>query len=592
MGAEGDPSEKPARPRLPNPRSLWTSSAIPFDICDSLSESPSLGRREADPKRGREINGPFASSHLGVSARRRVLTKVALAMLTVTGTFLLDTTPALAFGINQFAVSPTPSSPNDITMGSDGNLWFTDALNNAIGRILPGPGTVTEYTVQTANAGVSNIALGSDGNLWFTESTADKIGMINPSSPSTPTEYAVPTAASGPSGIAAGADGDLWFTEANAGKIGQFTPSDPSAITETPIPNCTTCDPLEIAAGSDKNLWFTEQNANKIGRIHPATHKVTQFKIPYKFGHPVSITSGSNGDLWFIEFDNENSVDIVQAMTTLGTLGPSSTFSYTDGCCGAISPGPDGDIWVAEAGGNNDVVQFTTSAGFVSLTGIPTAASAQPGGMSPGSDGNLWFTDSSQGTNGVAGNIDVIKFPNLNLLNIYYLPNRFFIPNEVNLPQQGDTASWMGLNPRTDSITDGSGMGLFGSQDSLNTIDSVYQFAFTAAGTYSYRGGAGGIGKVAVPITAQPQPQATNAAIVTWASAAPPAGFAFDEQVKTPGSASFVPWLTGTTATNLTFSPATGPYTGPGTYQFRSRIRNTANNAASGYSKPASIALS
>jgi hypothetical protein len=67
----------------------------------------------------------------------------------------------------------------------------------------------------------------------------------------------------------------------------------------------------------------------------------------------------------------------------------------------------------------------------------------------------------------------------------------------------------------------------------------------------------------------QVQPGATTAAIVTWASGRAPAGFAIDVQVKVPGSASFVTWLTWTTATNLTFSPSTGPYTGPGTYQFR-----------------------
>ena len=531
--------------------------------------------------RGRRPAAPHHGAGLALLA--------LLAMLPLTA-LLLDAAPASALGVNQYPVSPAPSVPGAITFGPDGDLWFTDQLNNAIGRIIPGAGTVTEYGIPTANSGVSDIALGSDGNLWFTENTADKVGMIDPMSPSTPVEYQVPTSDSGPSGIAAGADGDLWFTENTAGQIGQFSPTDPSAITETPIPGCSNCEPVDISAGPDKNLWFTEDAANKIGRLKPSSHGIVQFKAGPKFGHPISITAGPGGDIWFIEYASENSVDIVQAMTTSGMFGPSVSISYTDGCCADIAPGPDGDIWVPEEGGNNDVLQFDKTGGFVSATPIPSSDSV-PGGITAGPDGNIWFTDSSQGTDGIRGNIDEIKLPNLNLLNVLYLPNRFFVPNEVTLPQQGDTANWLGLNPKSDSITDSSGMGLFGSQDSPSAFGSTYSFAFTAAGTYSYRGGAGGTGKVAVPITVQQQPGSTDAAQVTWASASPPGGFAFDVEVKTPGSHLFTSWLTGATATSGTLGPGSGPYTGPGRYQFRSRIRNTGSGASSGYSLPASITL-
>jgi len=514
---------------------------------------------------------------------------VVVAALPLTAV-VLDASPALAFGVNQYPISPTPSTPGAITLGSDGNVWFTDSQNNAIGRIIPGAGVVTEYTIPTPNSGVSDIALGSDGNLWFTEGTANKIGMINPSSPSTILEYSAPTAASGPSGIAAGSDGDLWFTETNSGQIGQFAPSDPAAITETPIPGCTDCEPVDIAAGPDKNLWFSEAVANKIGRIKPATDKISQFKAGPKFGRPAFITAGSDGSLWYVEFENENQVDVVQAMSTAGVQIQSATFNFTDGCCAGITSGPDGDIWVPEEGGNNEVVQFNTSASFVSATPIPSA-SGEPGGITPGPDGNLYFTDAALGDDGVTGNIDEIKFPNFNLVDIFYLPNRLFIPNEVNLPQQGDTASWLGLNPKINSITDSSGMGLFGSQDSPSTIDSTYAFSFASAGTYSYRGGAGGTGKVAVPIVVQLQPGSTDTAMVTWSSAAAPGGFAFDVEVKTPGSHSWTMWQDGITALSASLGPLTGPYTGPGSYQFRSRIRNTVNGDASGYSAPMSITL-
>jgi hypothetical protein len=91
----------------------------------------------------------------------------------------------------------------------------------------------------------------------------------------------------------------------------------------------------------------------------------------------------------------------------------------------------------------------------------------------------------------------------------------------------------------------------------------------------------------------QTLPGNSSTAQVTWSSASASTGFAFDVEVKTPGSSSWQTWLDGVTSTSATLGPAGGgPYTGPGTYKFRSRIRNTANGAASGYSPTGSIALS
>jgi hypothetical protein len=59
-----------------------------------------------------------------------------------------------------------------------GNVWFTDATNNAIGELKLPLGTVTEYPVPTPNAGLINIVLAADGAMWFTESTAGKIGRV------------------------------------------------------------------------------------------------------------------------------------------------------------------------------------------------------------------------------------------------------------------------------------------------------------------------------------------------------------------------------------------------------------------------------
>ena len=100
----------------------------------------------------------------------------------------------------------------DITVGPDGALWFTQKSKNAIGRITTA-GKITEYTQGiSAGADLTSIAPGPDGALWFTEMSGGRIGRIT--TKGSVTEYASGiTEGEQPVGIAAGPDGAMWFTE-------------------------------------------------------------------------------------------------------------------------------------------------------------------------------------------------------------------------------------------------------------------------------------------------------------------------------------------------------------------------------------------
>ena len=72
------------------------------------------------------------------------------------------------FEIKEFPVPTPPSQPLSITLGPDGNLWFTEPEGNAIGRITPA-GVITEIPLLSPAARPGFIASGADGNLWFTQ---------------------------------------------------------------------------------------------------------------------------------------------------------------------------------------------------------------------------------------------------------------------------------------------------------------------------------------------------------------------------------------------------------------------------------------
>ena len=187
---------------------------------------------------------------------------------------------------------PTINSPDEITAGPDGALWFTNG--NSIGRITTA-GIVTNYTGPSIDI-PAGITAGPDGALWFTNFGNNSIGRITTAG--TVTNYTDP-GIDNPLGITAGPDGALWFTNYGNNSIGRITTAgmvtnytgtgidtrrwdhrrprrgtvvhQPAAATRSggsPPPGVVTNytdpsidDPDEITAGPDGALWFT--NAGK-----------------------------------------------------------------------------------------------------------------------------------------------------------------------------------------------------------------------------------------------------------------------------------------------------------------------------------------
>ena len=68
-----------------------------------------------------------------------------------------------------------------ITLGPDGNVWFTDYLQGLVGFITPG-GVITEIAGPTPNSALNAITTGSTAGgakvLWFTEPNPNLIGKV------------------------------------------------------------------------------------------------------------------------------------------------------------------------------------------------------------------------------------------------------------------------------------------------------------------------------------------------------------------------------------------------------------------------------
>jgi streptogramin lyase len=153
------------------------------------------------------------------------------------------------FGVRQVSPDGQLSDPipgsnalSEMVTGANGNVWGVigpRSTGAAIERIAP-DGTVTDFALPVSepipvsepvlDPAHMTITVGPDGNIWFSDPYANQIGNITPDG--TVTEYAVPTPDSFPAGITTGPDGNIWFTEMGSGQIGEFVLNDAGQASE------------------------------------------------------------------------------------------------------------------------------------------------------------------------------------------------------------------------------------------------------------------------------------------------------------------------------------------------------------------------
>jgi plastocyanin len=151
-----------------------------------------------------------------------------------------------------------------------------------------------------------------------------------------------------------------------------------------------------------------------------------------------------------------------------------------------------------------------------------------------------------------------------------------FSPQQFTIPL-GSNVGWDFTGSLEHAVSDGSGVGLFGSGDVAP--GGAYAATFFAAGTFTALDpGALQFGKIRVPIRVTPvSGPAGTEFTVKWSSMAVRSGFFFDVDVKLPGSTSWLPYLSRVTTRMAKVSP-----TKPGMYAFRARLRG--NGHTSGWS--------
>lgn len=182
-----------------------------------------------------------------------------------------------------------PFSPMSITVGPDGNIWFTETIppgtnsslpagTSAIGKMNRSGVLLAEYAIPFKGSGADGITSAPDDQIYFTDAGADKIGRISVNGDFTGA-FHVPTQNNDPSQITVGSDGNLWFTE--GGK----------------------CAPVTGTGGFQGVHGCAVTRDAKVARLTLSTGGITEFDVPTSTGSPdgFGLSGLDRGHIWFME---------------------------------------------------------------------------------------------------------------------------------------------------------------------------------------------------------------------------------------------------------------------------------------------------
>jgi virginiamycin B lyase len=292
---------------------------------------------------------------------------------------------------------PASSSyPRELTLASDGKLWFIEHSNvegqPLIGSITPA-GEVRETPIPWGEGSLNGITAGPSGAIWFTGTLFSTniqqgeafVGSIS-ASEATIRKISIPPGEhpagipfwDAPASIVEGSDGNLWFADESGGSegrpyIGRLTPD--GLLSRFTLPNLHPPSEQLYSVGglvldAQGNVWF-EVDSEEIDQITPAG-VITAHHLPTGYALTSEpLVLGPEGDLWFVC----NSEDVGRIAPN-GSIRLFSGLTPTEAIVASLTRGAEGDLW------------FYTHAGMVRLrpplAPVPTSPPVLSGDPSPG----------------------------------------------------------------------------------------------------------------------------------------------------------------------------------------------------------------
>ncbi len=275
---------------------------------------------------------------------------------------------------------------------------------------------VTEYSINTQASSPQDIVIGDQNEIWFTEKDGNKIGKYIKDSGFI--EYQIPTEDSGPTRIAKDVSGNIWFIQSNTSKVGKLYRQ--GVFTEFELG--TNGVPNSITAGYDENIWLSYTENNIISRISPEG-LISDYYFDQDDKRVFELTPGLDNNIWFLCTSVDNGNSCIGYITSNGSTAKFD-LANNNITLNGLTKGPDGKMWFT----GYDTNSYQGVLGTISSNGRIVEFAFDEDQIIPykiisGPDNTLWFdiwaydSVSMIGKATTDANIVIYKVPNNVIVN-------------------------------------------------------------------------------------------------------------------------------------------------------------------------------
>jgi streptogramin lyase len=217
--------------------------------------------------------------------------------------------------ITEYDLPRRAIAPHDVRTDSEGNVWYSNFVENFLGELDPKTGAHREFSIPiykpTFPTGSLDLEADADGNLWLAmmfQSGLARFDMTTKTFRMFPIDADLDDDAMQQSMVmprAANVDGKVWSNDVARQSImrldlatGKYQRIDPFKF----LPAGHLHAPYGMAADAQNNLYFMDFGGEAIGRVDAKTGATTIFPTPTEKSRPRRTMLDAQGRLWFAEF--------------------------------------------------------------------------------------------------------------------------------------------------------------------------------------------------------------------------------------------------------------------------------------------------
>ena len=256
--------------------------------------------------------------------------------------------------ITEYDMPRQTIAPHDVRLDAQGMVWYSNFVENTLGRLDPKTGEHREYAYPVLKPGYPEGSLAlepdGDGNWWLGmmfQGGLAKFDVKTETFQVFPVQPEMNTDATQQSLLMPRhwrVDGKVWTNDVSRQGIlrldvasGKYEFFDPFKY----LPKGRTHSPYGMAADAQNNLYFMDFGDENVGRVDAKTGIATIYKTPTPHSRPRRTMLDDQGRLWFAEFaaDKIAMFDLKSEKITEWDVPTPHTYSYD------VFHDKNGELW-------------------------------------------------------------------------------------------------------------------------------------------------------------------------------------------------------------------------------------------------------